>query len=96
MQKKHRGPECLFCLYQNLEREIRFCEGALVLLREMDCWKWKQESLDWQRRVCDEAKWEMKQKKKKKGNAESPWPPACNLQSADGEARDEEVHSIHF
>lgn len=65
----------------------------------VDCWKSKQESLDWQRRVCDEAKWEMKQKKrkkKKKGNAESPWPPACNLQSADGEARDEEVHSIHF
>lgn len=31
-----------------------------------------------------------------KGNAESPWPPACNLQSADGEARDEEVHSVHF
>lgn len=45
--------------------------------------------------VCDKAKWEMK-KKKERGNAESPWPPACNLQSADGEARDEEVHSIHF
>lgn len=44
--------------------------------------------------VCDEAKWEMKQKGK--GNADSPWPPACNLQSADGKARDEEVHSVHF
>lgn len=44
--------------------------------------------------VCEEAKWERKQKGK--GTAESPWPPACNLQSADGEARDEEVHSVHF
>lgn len=44
--------------------------------------------------VCDEEKWEMK--RKGKGNAESPWAPACNLQSADGEARDEEVHSVHF
>ncbi len=44
--------------------------------------------------VCEQAKWERKQKGK--GNAESPWPPACNLQSADGEARDEEVHSVHF
>ena len=47
--------------------------------------------------MCDEAKWEMKQKKKReRENAESPWPPARNLQSADGEPRDEEVHSIHF
>lgn len=32
----------------------------------------------------------------KKENAESPWPSAYNVQSADGETRDEEVHSVHF
>lgn len=77
--------------------ELRIYKGALAVLGEMDCWKLKQESLDWQQRVCvtrQNGKWS--KKKRERENAESPWPPARNLQSADGEPRDEEVHSIHF
>lgn len=72
---------CFSCLHQDAGCELRLHKGALVGLREMDCWKWKQESLDWQRRVCDEAKWEMKQKKKKK-KRECRKPLATCLQSA--------------
>lgn len=75
---KCRAAVCLSCLPQNSECELGFHKGALVGLREMDCWKWKQESLDWQRRVCDEAKWEMNQKKK----LECRKPLATCLQSA--------------
>lgn len=62
-----------------------------------------QDSLDLQRRERERLTMCVKRqngKESKKGKgmqkAESPWPPACNLQSADGEARDEEVHSVHF
>lgn len=33
---------------------------------------------------CVSEKAKLKRKQKGKGNAESPWPHACNLQSADG------------
>lgn len=62
--------------------ELRIHKGALVVLGEMDCWKWKQESLDWQRRVWRGKMGNEAKKKREKRERECRKPLATCLQSA--------------